>query len=144
MKILVSACLIGHNCKYTGGNNTNAQLLEFLKDKEAISVCPEVLGGLATPRPPSEIRDGIVLTSDGHDVTAEYNKGCEIVLERIKNESIDCAILQSRSPSCGVNRIYDGTFSKVLIPGNGVFATALINAGYRTIDIADLASEFNL
>lgn len=144
MKILVSACLIGQNCKYTGGNNTNVQLLEFLKDKEVVSVCPEVLGGLLTPRPPSEIKDGIVLTPDGRDVTAEYKKGCEIVLERIKNESIDCAILQSRSPSCGVNRIYDGTFSKVLIPGNGMFAAALIDAGYRTIDIADLASEFEL
>lgn len=138
MKVLVSACLIGENCKYNGGNNLNKKLMDFLKDKEVISVCPEVLGGLDIPRNPGEIVDGVVRNADGTSVDFEYRSGAEKALYIAKANHIDLAILQSRSPSCGVNQIYDGTFSGIKIKGHGVFATRLIEEGFKVLDIEDL------
>ena len=138
MKVLVSACLIGENCKYNGGNNLNKKLMDFLKDKEVISVCPEVLGGLDIPRNPGEIVDGVVRNADGTSVDFEYRSGAEKALDIAKANYIDLAILQSRSPSCGVNQIYDGTFSGTKIKGHGVFATRLIEEGFKVLDIEDL------
>ncbi|MBQ0014240.1 MAG: DUF523 domain-containing protein [Oscillospiraceae bacterium] len=138
MKVLVSACLIGENCKYNGGNNLNEKLMDFLKDKEVISVCPEVLGGLDIPRNPGEIVDGVVRNADGTSVDFEYRSGAEKALDIAKANHIDLAILQSRSPSCGVNQIYDGTFSGIKIKGHGVFATRLIEEGFKVLDIEDL------
>lgn len=138
MKILVSACLIGENCKYNGGNNRSEKLMEYLKDHEVIAVCPEVLGGLPVPRAPGEIVDGTVRNEDGTSVDREYRDGAKAALETAQKEKIDFAVLQSRSPSCGVKQIYDGSFSGRLIPGKGVFASLLAENGFRITDIEDL------
>ena len=138
MKVLVSACLIGRNCKYSGGNNYSEKLMEFLKDKEVIEVCPEVEGGLSVPRPRVEIRDGKAVNEFEQDVDAQFRKGVSIVMKRIENQEIDLAVLQSRSPTCGVHQIYDGSFTGTLIDGQGFLAEELINAGYKVIDVEEL------
>lgn len=138
MKVLVSACLVGRNCKYSGGNNYSKKLVEFLKDKEVIGVCPEVEGGLSIPRPRVEIRDGKAVNEFGQDVDVQFRNGVSAVMERIKSQDIDLAVLQSRSPTCGVHQIYDGNFTGTLIDGQGFLAEALINAGYKVIDVEEL------
>ncbi len=135
---MVSACLIGENVKYSGGNNLNERLLEFLEGKEVIPVCPEVMGGLPIPRPPGEIVEGIVRNQDGTSVDYEYRLGADLCLEMAKAHDIDLAILQSRSPSCGVNEIYDGTFSGNKIKGRGIFAQKLYEMGFKVLDVEDL------
>ncbi len=137
MKVLVSACILGCNCKYNGGNNLNPNAIDYLEGKEVIKVCPEVLAGMSTPRTPVEIVNNRVVDRDGRDVHAEYEEGVKIALEKIKYENIDLAILQSRSPTCGVNQIYDGTFTSKLIKGSGLFARALIQDGLRVVDSED-------
>lgn len=136
MKILVSACLMGENCKYNGGNNYSEKLHEFIKDHEVITVCPEVMGGLPTPRLPSEIVGDRVVNSSGIDVTNEFVLGANKAMEYITG--IDMAILQSRSPSCGTNEIYDGTFSGNKIMGDGIFVRMLKEKGIKVVDIKDL------
>ena len=138
MKILVSGCLLGENCKYNGGNNYSEKVAEYIKGHEVISVCPECLGGLPTPRVPAEIVNGVVTNREGKNVDAEFRKGAGIALEIAKKEKIDLAILQSRSPSCGVKQIYDGTFSGTRIDGQGVFARLLNENGFKIIDVEDL------
>ena len=138
MKILVSGCLLGENCKYNGGNNYSEIVAEYIKGHEVISVCPECLGGLPTPRVPAEIVNGVVTNREGKNVDAEFRKGAKIALEIAKKEKIDLAILQSRSPSCGVKQIYDGTFSGTRIDGQGVFARLLNENGFKMIDVEDL------
>lgn len=138
MKIMVSACLLGENCKYSGGNNRHEKVLAFLKGHEVIPVCPEVMGGLPTPRPPAEIVCGTVINRDGVNVDKEYRRGAERALEIAQREQIDLAILQSRSPSCGVKEIYDGTFSGTRIPGQGVTAKLLADNGFRVMDAGEL------
>ncbi len=133
--ILVSGCLVGLNCKYSGGNNYDERIFNLVKDGKAIPVCPEQLGGLKTPRNPAEIqeKDGIrkVVTCEGEDVTKEYERGAEEVLALAKKLGIKEAILQPRSPSCGKGLIYDGTFSKTKIEGNGIAADLLIKNGIK-------------
>ncbi len=126
-KVLVSACLLGDNCKYSGGNNLNSDLVDFLKAYNIIKICPETFGGLPIPRVPSEIVNDKVISKDGKDVTKEYNLGAAISLELAKKHHVNCAILKQRSPSCGVGKIYDGTFSGTVIDGYGVAATLLKN-----------------
>ena len=138
MKVLVSACLLGENCKYNGGNNYSAAVAEFVKDKEIIPVCPELMAGLGCPRTPIEIANGVVVDRNGNNVDAAIRKAVAQVLEMIRDEEIQCAILKSRSPTCGVHQVYDGMFSGTLIDGAGVFAQALKDAGYRVIDVEDL------
>lgn len=138
MKIAVSACLLGENCKYNGGNNYSKKLVEFLKDKEVITLCPEVLGGLPIPRKPAEIVDGEVKLENGKSVDYEFKKGAQIALDKVIDNQVDLVILQSRSPSCGVNNIYDGSFSGKLIDGKGVFAKLLVDNGIDVIDVEDL------
>ncbi len=138
MKIMVSACLIGENCKYDGGNNRSEKLLSFLRGHEVIPVCPEVLGGLPTPRVPSEIVGGEVVDRNGVPRDESFRRGAEKALEIARREKPDLVVLQSRSPSCGVNQIYDGTFSGKLIPGRGVFAKLLSENGFNIKDIEDL------
>ena len=138
MKIMVSACLLGENCKYNGGNNRNEKVLEFIKEHEVISVCPEVMGGLPTPRVPSEIVNGVVTNKEGIVVDKEFRKGAQMAFDIAVKEKVDLVILQSRSPSCGPKQIYDGTFSKVLVDGQGIFAAMLLEAGISMIDIEDL------
>ena len=108
--ILVSACLLGKNCKYNGGNNFCPAVIEFLKDKEYKEICPECMGGLSTPRAPSEIKDGKVFSKTGTDVTKEFIKGAEESLKLAKEYGVSMAILKQGSPSCGYGRIYDGSF----------------------------------
>lgn len=137
MKIVVSACLLGENCKYSGGNNRNEKLLACLKEHEVIPVCPEVMGGLPIPRAPAEIVDGVVRTEAGISVDEEFRRGAEIALQRALANGAELAILQSRSPSCGPKEIYDGTFSKHKIPGQGIFAARLMECGIPIMDIED-------
>lgn len=139
-KIIVSACLLGKNCKYNGGNNYNEAIVEFLKDKEVIAVCPEVMGGLPTPRKPSEIVHGVVTNTEGVSVDNEFRQGAKVAMDLIKDEEIECAILQSRSPSCGIKQIYDGTFSKRLIEGQGIFAEELAKKEIKLIDSDEFAN----
>ncbi|NBH83263.1 DUF523 domain-containing protein [bacterium C-53] len=138
MKVLVSACLLGENCKYNGSNNYNKKVIEFIRGHEVIAVCPEVSGGLNVPRKPAEIVDGMIMTEDGISVSREFREGASLALRQALDEKIDMAILQSRSPSCGVNQIYDGTFSGKLIEGQGVFAEMLKTAGIKVIDVEDI------
>ena len=138
MKIMVSACLLGTNCKYSGGNNYNEKVIEFVKGHEVIPVCPETAGGLPTPRIPCEIVNGEVTNANGESKDKEFRAGAEKCLKLAKEKEIDLAILQSRSPSCGVNQIYDGTFSGTRIPGSGIFASLLKENGFKVIDLEDI------
>ena len=138
MKIAVSACLLGENCKYNGGNNYSEKVLSYIQGHDVITVCPEVLGGLSVPREPAEIVGGVVKHKDGTSVDKEFRKGAELALKQIIEEEVELVILQSRSPSCGVNSIYDGTFSGKIISGEGVFARLLKDNNIRVLDVADL------
>ena len=138
MKVLVSACIMGSNCKYNGKNNVNIRAINFLKDKDVISICPEVLAGMKIPRSCAEIVNGRVVDENGNDVSSEYDKAVSIALSKIKNENIDLVILQSRSPTCGVNQIYDGSFTGKLISGMGLFAKELKQRGYKVIDVEEI------
>ena len=120
MKLMVSACLLGDNVKYNGGNNQNDNLIAFLKKHDVIKVCPEVMGGLLIPRVASEINGNMVLNKEGNNVTDYFDKGAKNVLELAKKEKIEVAILKERSPSCGSEYIYDGTFSNQIIKGEGI------------------------
>ena len=135
--VLVSSCVMGKNCKYNGGNNYNSRVMEFLKDKEVIEICPELLGDLPNPRPSAELVDGVVMSIDGENVDKAYRHAVELAMREIENVDIDLVILQSRSPTCGVNQVYDGSFTGRLIKGQGLFAQALIMAGYKVVDAED-------
>ena len=132
MKILVSACLLGRNCKYNGGNNHSAAVIDFLQGHEVIPVCPEVLAGLGTPRTPIEIVQGEVKTKDGKSVDKALRQAVAQILE--ENPNAEAAVLKSRSPTCGVKQVYDGTFSGTLRDGSGILAQALLDAGIKVID----------
>ena len=138
MKIMVSACLLGENVKYNGRNNKNGLLLRLLKNHTVVPVCPEVLGGLPVPRVPAEIVEGTVTNRNGESVDEAFQVGAEKALALAEREKPDLIILQSRSPSCGVKEIYDGTFSGTLVPGMGVFAALAKEAGFMVIDIEDV------
>ena len=134
MTILVSACLLGENCKYNGGNNLNERVLRYVEGHEIIPVCPEMLGGLPCPRKPVEWVGERVLTRDGDDCTEAFCLGVQRAVDIIGDRQIDLAILQSRSPTCGVKQIYDGTFSGVRIDGMGARARALHERGIPLMD----------
>ena len=138
MKILVSACLLGENCKYNGGNNYDPRVAVLCEGRELIPVCPEILAGLGTPRIPIEILDGKVIRRDGQVVDGAIRTAVAQLLEQIKNEDIECAVLKARSPTCGVRQVYDGTFSGKLVDGAGVLAKALKDAGYIVLDNEEL------
>ncbi|MBQ7346041.1 MAG: DUF523 domain-containing protein [Oscillospiraceae bacterium] len=138
MKVLVSACLLGRNCKYDGGNNYDEKVAAFLEGKEVIPVCPEMLAGLGVPRTPIEIVEGVLMDRCGVCVDAALREAVARIGEMIRGEGIDCAVLKSRSPTCGVKQVYDGTFSGKLVDGSGVLAQALREAGYQVIDAEDI------
>ena len=138
MKVMVSACLLGTNCKYDGGNNRNEKLLRYIKGKEVIAVCPELMGGLVAPRPPVELRSNRAINNLGEDVTAAFRSGAAAVMALAKKEQPTLIILQSRSPSCGVRRIYDGSFQHRLVPGSGITAQLLKDAGFVVLDVEEL------
>lgn len=130
MTVLVSACLIGENCKYNGENNASPAILEFLKDKEIVPVCPEILAGMPAPRPPVEVNGNRVLRKNGEDVTDAYCSGVCKAMQIAAQQPIDLVILKSRSPTCGVGQRYDGTFTGTLVNQSGLFAEVLQQAGY--------------
>ena len=135
--IFVSACLAGINCKYNGGNNYDERILKLVKEGKAIPVCPEQLGGLPTPRIPSEVKkiDGkrYVFNTNGEDVTHNFVRGAEEVLALAKQLNIKKAVLKSRSPSCGKGKIYNGNFNKELTDDNGITAQILMDNGIDVI-----------
>ena len=132
-KLLISACLTGVNCKYSGGNNKlDDTVFEKLREKyELIPVCPESDGGLSTPRDPSERRGDKVVSCKGRDVTAEFLRGADIALEKALSNGCKKALLKELSPSCGNGRIYDGSFTGTVIEGFGVTAELLIQNGIK-------------
>ena len=133
-KLLISACLYGEKCRYDGKDNL-LSCLDLLKDKfTLIPVCPEVSGGLETPRNPSEIVGDRVVMNDGRDVTAEYTKGAEIALETALGNGCEVALMKAKSPSCGCGRIYDGTFSKTLTDGDGITVRLLKENGIKVFN----------
>ncbi len=127
--ILVSNCLLGCACRYKGDDCKNKRILALAKDHVLLGVCPEQMGGLETPRAPSEIVGDKVVSNVGRDVTDAYRKGAEMALHLAKLNRVDFAILKAKSPSCGKGLIYDGTFSGNKIPGNGVTAALLLQNG---------------
>ena len=138
--LLISACLLGFECKYSGGSNAlDAAALAALRERfRLIPVCPESAGGLPTPRPPSERRDGKVINKLGQDVTEEYRKGAETALYLARRYGCSMALLKERSPSCGSGEIYDGSFTGALIPGDGTAAQALKAAGITVLGEKDI------
>lgn len=135
-KFLVSACLLGENCKYNGGNNFDEKVAAFVQGKSVIPVCPEKC--LGCPRTPMEIVDGVLVNREGIVVDAQVRAAVAEILARIQNQYIECAVLKSRSPTCGVHQVYDGSFAGVLVPGAGVLAQALMDAGIRVVDAEEL------
>ncbi len=138
MNILVSACLLGHCCKYNGGHNRNERVLAYVRGHTVIPVCPEQLGGLPTPRACAELLDERIVTDSGQDVTAAFQSGADMACRIAVRGHAELAILQPRSPSCGVHQIYDGSFQKRLINGQGVFAARLAQLGIRAVEPDEL------
>ncbi|MBU3101671.1 MULTISPECIES: DUF523 domain-containing protein [Clostridium] len=146
--IIVSSCLCGINCRYDGSNNLDTQVLKLLKEGKVIPVCPEQLGGLATPREPCEILNGngldvidgkaTIIGTKNNDATSSFLKGAYETLKIAEEIGATVAILKARSPSCGVSKIYDGTFSGTLRPGNGVTAELLLSKGIKVFTEEDL------
>ena len=141
MIIAVSACLLGENCKYNGGNNYCPAVIHFLKDHTVIPVCPEAAAGLGIPRTPVEIVDGVVKTKDGVSVDGPLRSTVEKLVQQLKDQHVDCAVLKSRSPTCGVRQVYDGTFSGTLRDGSGILAQALMDAHIQVMDSEDIPAN---
>lgn len=134
MNILVSACLLGVNCRWDGGTNgPHPDVAALIPEHNLIPVCPEIMGGLPTPREPSERRGPLVATRDHENVTEEFERGAEEVLHLCQLYDCKYAILKERSPSCGSGVIYDGTFTGKLVKGYGVAAALLTAYGVRVI-----------
>ena len=132
--ILVSACLLGVACRYDGKSKPNEGVLALSEKYNLIPVCPEVAGGLPTPRVPSEIVGDRVLMRDGRDVTENYKRGAEFALDVARKNACTVAILKARSPSCGKGQIYDGSFTGSLISGDGVAAKLLSDSGITVLN----------
>ncbi len=142
--LLVSACLLGCQCKYNGNSNICPEVLNLRDKFHLIPVCPEQLGGLPTPRPPAERQDDRVRNRDGVDVTKQFEAGAHEALRIANLCSCSGAILKSRSPSCGYGEIYDGSFSGTRIPGNGVTAQLLLVHGIPICSEENLDKILNL
>lgn len=133
MNILVSACLLGMGCRYDGKEKMCEEMTALLGEHHLIPVCPEIYGGLPTPRGRAERKGDRVVTQEGQDVTAEFEKGARDLLKLAKLFHCELAILKEKSPSCGFGKIYDGTFSGTLTDGDGIFAELLAQNGIRVI-----------
>jgi uncharacterized protein YbbK (DUF523 family) len=137
---LISACLAGVNCKYSGGNNDCAWVREFMEGKDYMLFCPEETGGLPTPRPPAEIRDGRVFDKNGKDITDYFIRGANKTMEAAERraaelgQKIELAISKANSPSCGSGTIYDGTFSGITVKGDGMFVKLLKQRGIPVLN----------
>lgn len=134
--VLISACLLGVNCKYSGGNNQCNDIFALLNREDIclIPVCPEQLGGLATPRAPAERQGNVVINCNGEDVTENFICGAVETLKIAERYHCSLAILKERSPSCGSNQVYDGTFSGSLVDGMGVTAALLKENGIQIVN----------
>ena len=144
-KLIISACLLGEPCRYDGKSKP-CEEVEKLRGKYLfLPVCPECAGGLPTPRPPAELQaDGRVVNREGSDVTEAYHRGAESVLALARREGCTLALLKEKSPSCGKGRIYDGSFSSTLIPGNGVCAALLIENGIEVLGESEVGRFLDL
>lgn len=138
---VVSACLAGLACRYDGGSNPCSAVMRLVEEHRAIPACPESLAGLPAPRPPCEQCGGRVLSRDGQDLTEDFLRGAQKALVIAKEHGCTAAILKSRSPSCGFGRIYDGTFSRRLCAGEGVWARLLREAGFTLFSEENLPPE---
>lgn len=138
MNVLISACLLGVNCRYSGDGTFIKEAEELKKKYHLIPVCPEILGGMKTPREPAEIKEGKVISRMGEDVTPYFERGAREVLHLAKFFDCKYAILKERSPSCGRGEIYDGTFSGVTIEGNGVLAELLEKNGILVVGESEI------
>ncbi|MGM9565668.1 DUF523 domain-containing protein [Evtepia sp.] len=144
MRILVSACLMGVGCRYDGKSNQLPQLEQLMKQHTCIPVCPEILGGLPTPRVPAERQGSKIMTQDGQDVTQQFVRGTAEVLRLADLYHCKAALLKERSPSCGSEQIYDGTFTKTLTEGDGLTAEMLKRKGiavYGESQIGELVND---
>jgi len=136
---IISGCLLGDNCRYDGGNKRTDDVVEFSRSHSYIPVCPELEGGLSTPRPPAEQQGESVFDCEGKDLTDAFTRGAELTIDMIdkeaarRGEKIEGAILRKKSPSCGSGRVYDGSFSGTLISGDGVFAGMLKKRGIKIV-----------
>jgi len=133
MNILVSACLLGVNCKYDGKNNLREEVKALMASHTLVPFCSEVYGGMPTPRIPSERRGDKVINAKGHDVTEYFYKGAEEALKLAKDFNCKYAILKAKSPSCGYGKIYDGSFTGTLTDGDGVTAELLRKHGITVL-----------
>ena len=144
MRILVSACLMGVGCRYDGKSNQLPQLEQLMKQHTCIPVCPEIFGGLPTPRVPAERQGSKIMTQDGQDVTQQFVRGTAEVLRLADLYHCKAALLKERSPSCGSGQIYDGTFTKTLTEGDGLTAEMLNRKGiavYGESQIGELVND---
>ena len=144
--IIVSACLLGIPCRYDGKSKPISDELfnKICEDAVVIPFCPEVAGGLPTPREPCEIISGRAVNRNGDDCSAEFNKGAELLSELVKSKGADLCILKSNSPSCGKHKIYDGSFSGTLIDGSGIAAKLLKNNGFVVFDETELDEVYSI
>lgn len=144
MKIAVSACLLGVECRFDGKSKPDLRLAEALRGHELVAVCPEVAGGLPIPHPPCEIVAFApslqVVDSLGHDVTSHFLKGAAITVESVLRNGCEICVMKSKSPSCGCSQVYDGTFSGALVDGEGVAVRALRDAGLVCVDEVEACS----
>lgn len=138
--ILVSACLLGIHCRYNGKGELDSRISGLMQDADLIPVCPELMGGLATPRDPAERTGRCVITKTGIDVTRQYRKGAEDTLHLAKLCRCSCAVLKERSPSCGNGRIYDGTHTRTLVEGDGVTVELLKKNGIKVFGESEIES----
>jgi uncharacterized protein YbbK (DUF523 family) len=137
-KLGISACLLGVNCKYDGKNNLNLELIRQIQGKELILICPEVMGGLSTPRIPSEVQqDGIVMNTNHEDVTNAFDIGKVKALEKLQNHGCNQVVLKDGSPSCGFRFIYDGSFSGTKIKGEGITTQYLRQHNIKIIEFKE-------
>ena len=142
MVILVSKCLMGENCRSKGDNCRNERILELAQEHTLIGVCPEVMGGLPTPRAPGERVGDKVIANTGADVTAEYALGALKALEIAKESGVELCVFKAKSPSCGCGIIYDGSFTGKLIPGDGVTVELFKKHGYKVITEVDVENGY--
>ena len=142
--IIVSACLLGESCRYDGKSKPCERVIALGATYNLIPVCPEVMGGLPTPRVPSEICGERVLMKDGHDVTENYNRGAQTALEIARNNACTVAILKEKSPSGGSGLIHNGLFDGGLVEGDGITAQLLKKEGIRVLGENEITEDFSL
>lgn len=132
-KVLVSACLLGRPCRYDGKSKPNKAVIALANKYELVPICPEVDGGLSTPRLPCEVLEDRIIREDGIDMTIPFQKGAEIALKAAKENGCKLAVLKEKSPSCGVHFRYDGSFQKILVEKGGITANLLKENGIRVL-----------